>query len=319
VLLDGVNAYANSWRFRSRLAEAINNEQRLQRQLQATRDRFEVGEVARTDVAQAEAALAGAQADVERAKADVATADATYRRVIGRAPGQLAQPVPLKALPVSLDESLALADANPEIVSATFTLAAAKDDVDVQFAELLPNLDLQGQLNYTNRPSVGSDWQRSAQAGVILTIPLYQGGAEYSRVRQSRQNMRQRRNQLESTFRTVQQNVASAWDNLISAAAQIPAFRAQVRANEIALEGVQQEALVGTRTVLDVLDQEQQLFTSRVALVDAQANEVIASYQLKSAVGQLTVEGLRLPVQPYDANAYYRDNRNRLFGVRDKE
>lgn len=319
VLLNAVNAYANSWRFRSRLAEALNNEQRLQRQLQATRDRFEVGEVARTDVAQAEAALAGAQADVERAKADVASADATYRQIIGRAPGQLSQPSPLRLLPSSLDEAEALADANPEIVSATFALAAAKDDVDVQFAQLLPNLDLQGQFNYTNSPSPGSDWQRSAQAGVVLTIPLFQGGAEYSRVRQSRQTMRQRRNQLESTFRSIQQSVAESWDNLVSASAQIPAFRSQVRANEIALEGVQQEALVGTRTVLDVLDQEQELFTSRVALVDAQANEVIASYQLKSTVGELTVDGLNLAVQPYNPEIYYRENRNRLLGIRTKD
>jgi TolC family type I secretion outer membrane protein len=315
VLLDAVRAFTAAWRDRAVLGEALNNEERLGRQLQATRDRFEVGEVARTDVAQAEARLARAQADVEAAKAAVAQSDALYRRVIGHLPGELVQPVPLRQVPVSLDEALALADINPEIVSATFTAAAAKDDVDVEFASLLPSVDLQASAGYTDNPSAAFESQRSATIGLTVTIPLYQGGAEYARVRRSRHTLRQRRQELESAFRSVQESVASAWDTLLSAAAQVPAFRSEVRANEIALEGVNQEALVGTRTVLDVLDAEQELFTSRVNLVRAQADEVFASYQLKSAVGQLTVTGLGLPVEPYDPLVHYRDNRDRLWGV----
>jgi outer membrane protein TolC len=225
----------------------------------------------------------------------------------------------LKRLPASLEEALALANTNPQIVQATFELAAAKDDVDIQFAQILPSLDLTGSVGYQSEPQASIRWQKTASVGLQLTIPLYQGGAEYSRVRQARQTARQRRNQLESAFRSVTESVSSSWDRLLSAAAQVPAFRSEVRANEIALEGLQQEALVGTRTVLDVLDGEQELFTSRVNLVRAQAEEVAASFQLKSAVGQLTVTGLDLPVEPYSPVPHYRENRNRLWGVSTKE
>jgi TolC family type I secretion outer membrane protein len=318
-LLNAVSAYATAWRDRAVLGEALNNEQRLGRQYQATRDRFDVGEVARTDVAQAEARVARAVADVEAAKANVASSDATYRRIIGRLPGQLQQAEPLKRLPSSLEEALALANSNPEIIRATFNMAAAKDDVDIQFSQILPSLDLTGSVGYETEPQAGSRWSRTASVGVQLTIPLYQGGAEYSRVRRSRQTFHQRRNELESAFRSVTESVSSSWDSLLSAAAQVPAFSSEVRANQIALEGVQQEALVGTRTVLDVLDAEQELFTSRVNLVQAQAEEIVASYRLKSAVGQLTVRGLDLPVESYSPVPHYEDNRNRLWGVKTRQ
>jgi TolC family type I secretion outer membrane protein len=314
-LLDAVSAYATAWRDRAVLGEALNNEQRLLRQLQAARDRFEVGEIARTDVAQAEARQSRSQADVEAAKANVASSDATYRRVIGRLPGQLEQPEPLNRIPSALEEALALANSNPQIIQATFELAAAKDDVDIQYSQILPSLELNGSVGYETEPQAATRWQRTASVGLQLTIPLYQGGAEYARVRQSRHTFRQRRNQLESAFRSVTESVSSSWDALLSAAAQVPAFGAEVRANEIALEGINQEALVGTRTVLDVLDAEQELFTSRVNLVQAQAEEVVASYQLKSAVGQLTIVGLDLPVEPYSPLPHYADTRNRLWGV----
>jgi outer membrane protein len=195
-------------------------------------------------------------------------------------------------------------------------LAAAKDNIDVQFASLLPSLDFQASVNRTEDPSSGSfRWIKSTAVGVTLTIPLYQGGAEYSRVRQAKQRMRQSRNQLESANRGVEQSVGANWDNLAAQTSQIESRRAQVRANEIALEGVQQEALVGTRTVLDVLDAEQALFESRVELIRSQGEEVLASYQLKQSVGQLTTTALNLEVQPYDAEAYYMRNRNRLIGT----
>lgn len=317
VLLDGVTAFATAWRDRAVLGEALNNEQRLLRQLQATRDRFDVGEVARTDVAQAEARLARAQADVEAAKANVASSDAFYRRVIGHAPGQLEQPDPLRRLPSSLTEAQALAETNPDIIRSTFQMAAAKDDIDVAFATILPSLDVEASATYFKNPSTNIGRTNDVSLGLTLTIPLFQGGAEYARVRQNRQTFRQRRNQLESASRTVQQNVASSWDTLLSAKAQVPAFGAEVRANEIALEGVQQEALVGTRTVLDVLDAEQELFTSRVNLVRAQADEVTASFQLKSSVGQLNVRDLGLDVEPFDDKVYYRENRDRKAGLKE--
>lgn len=315
-LFNATQAYVNAWVARATLDESLQNEVRLRRQLQATQDRFQVGEVARTDVAQAEASLAGAHADVEAAKSNVASADATYRQVVGRQPGKLEQPRKLLRLPGSIEESYALARANPQIIQATYQLAAAKDNIDVQFSNLLPTLDLQASVSREQEPTGSSfRWSKSSAIGVTLTIPLYQGGAEYSRVRQAKQNMRQTRNQLESVHRSVEQSVAANWDNLAAQTAQIDSFRAQVRANEIALEGVQQEALVGTRTVLDVLDAEQALFNSRVQLIRAQGQEVLASYELKQSVGELTVAGLSLQVDPYDDTAYYKRNRNKLVGT----
>ena len=317
VLLDAVTAYTAAYRDQSVLDLALNNEERLQRQLEATRDRFEVGEVARTDVAQAEARLSRARADVEQAKADLASSRAFYERVIGEAPSKLEEPEVLQALPKTESETRAIAEQNPDIIAATFDLYAARDNVDVQFSSLLPSLDLQGLVGYDDQPTANIEWDRNAALGLNLSVPLYQGGAEYSRVRESRQLVRQQRDQLETANRSVQELVTSSWENLLAATVSIDAFRSEVRANQVALEGVQQEALVGARTVLDVLDAEQELFTSQVNLVRAEAIEVVASYQLKLAIGQLTVEGLELPIEPYDAVAYYERNRTRLFGVAD--
>ena len=172
-------------------------------------------------------------------------------------------------------------------------------------------------LNIPIEPTAQIEWGRTALFGLNLSIPLYQGGGEYSRVRQNRQAVRQQRDDLETAHRSVQELVTSSWERLLAATAAIDAFRAEVRANQIALEGVQQEALVGARTVLDVLDAEQELFTSQVNLVRAAREEILASYQLKLAVGQLTVEGLNLPVQTYNPVAYYNANRTRLFGLSD--
>ena len=218
-------------------------------------------------------------------------------------------------LPKTQADARALAESNPDIVGATFDLYAARDGVDVAFSNLLPSLDLQASVEYADQPTASLEWSRSALVGLQLSIPLYQGGGEYSQVRQNKQRVRQARDQLEDTNRSVQQVVAASWERLLAATAAIDAFRAEIRANQIALEGVQQEALVGARTVLDVLDAEQALFESQVSLVRAGREEVLASYQLKLAVGQLTVDGLELPTQAFNPVAYYQANRTRLFGL----
>lgn len=316
VLLDAADAYSSVWRDRAVLDLAVNNERRLRRQLQATRDRFSVGEVARTDVAQAEARVSRARADIEAATAALAASAALYGRVVGEDPPRdLARPAPLTLLPRTQAEARAIAAANPSVIAASFNLSAAKDDVDIAFSDLLPSVDLEARLDYAEEPTAQLSWTRGATLGLTLSVPLYQGGAEYSRVRQNRQTVEQRRNLLENTHRSVQENVAAAWDRLAAAKAAISALRSEARANQVALEGVQEEALVGARTVLDVLDAEQELFASQVNLVRAQREEVLASYQLKQATGQLTVAGLGLAVQPYDPEAYYEQNRNRLFGL----
>jgi TolC family type I secretion outer membrane protein len=315
VLFDAVDAYTSTWRDRAVLEIALTTEQRIRRQLQATRDRFEVGEVARTDVAQAEARLARAQADIEVARADVAASTAAFRDIIGIDPGMLTDPEAFPELPSSEAEAQALAAANPNITAATFRLQAAREGVDVAFADLLPSLDVTGNVRYQQNESRAIDRRDEARVGLQLSIPIFQGGADRSRVRQNRQTVDARRSDLEDTLRGVQRSVTTSWERVIAAQAAIDALQEEVRANQIALDGVEEEALVGQRTVLDVLDAEQELFDSQVNVVQARREWIVATYQLKSAIGELTVAGLGLDVQPFDSTANYLQQRDRLFGL----
>ncbi len=315
VLLQAVAAYTAVVRDREVLRIAINNAERLKQHLAATKDRFEVGEVARTDVAQAQARYARGLADVESARADLASSVTEYRRVVGQEPGELTTVPALESLPESLEEAYALADKHPSIEAARYQLTAARQAVLEARAGLLPSVDLEGRLSYTEEPTALVDWQREARLGVSVSIPLYQGGAVYARVREARQTVTRFQRELDSAVRRVQKQVGEAWERLMAAAELIRAFEAQVKANRIALEGVQEENLVGTRTVLDVLDAEQELFDSRTGLVRATQAHVLASYQLKSAIGQLTAVDLGLEVEVYEPDRYYERNRARLFGL----
>ncbi len=316
VLLDAATVYTNLLAAEAVLDFAIQNENRLRRQLQATQDRFQVGEVTRTDVAQADARLSGAIADRVRAEGELTAARADYRRVINQEPARLVVPEPLRDLPQSEVESHQLADVNnPNITIAQYDLAAARAEVDVAISALLPRLSVRGELTYADEPTLTQDWQRDASIGANLTVPLYQGGGEYARVRQTKQTFRQRQDDLEAAFRAVRNETTAAWQALLTASTQIESVSAQVRANQIAVEGARQEALVGQRTTLDVLDQESDLFNSQVRLVQARRDQIVASYRVKASVGELTVVGIDLPVQPYNPDAYYLDVRSRLIGL----
>jgi TolC family type I secretion outer membrane protein len=316
VLLDAATVYTNLLAAEAVLDFAIQNENRLRRQLQATQDRFEVGEVTRTDVAQADARLSGAIADRVRAEGELTAARADYRRVINQEPGRLVVPEPLRALPNSEVEAQQLAEVgNPNITVAQFDLAAARAEVDVAVSALLPRVSVRGELTYADEPTLTQDWQRDASIGANLTVPLYQGGGEYARVRQTKQTFQQRQDDLEAAFRAVRNEVTAAWQALLTASTQIESVSAQVRANQIAVEGARQEALVGQRTTLDVLDQESDLFNSQVRLVQARRDQIVASYRVKASVGELTVVGIDLPVEPYNPDAYYLDVRSRLIGL----
>ena len=316
VLLQGVTVYTDLLAARAVLDFAEQNVERLTRQLQATRDRFEVGEVTRTDVAQADARLSGAISDRIEAQGAVAAAVAGYRRVVNQEPAGLVVPPPLSLLPASQDEAQNLAeDLNPNIAAAQYNVAAARADVDVAESSLLPRLSLRGEFAYARDPTEVLDWRRDASIGANLRVPLYQGGGEYSRVRQTKQTVRQRRDDLEDTLRAVRDEVTTAWEALVTATSRIELVADEVRANEIAVEGSRQEALVGQRTTLDVLDLESDLFQSQVDLVRARRDQIVASYRLKAAVGELTPGGIGLPVQPYDGEAYYDDTRNRWVGL----
>jgi TolC family type I secretion outer membrane protein len=316
VLLNAVEAYTELLTTLAVLDLSLQNENRLRRQLQATRDRFEVGEVTRTDVAQAEARLAGAVAERVRSEGAIQAARAAYRNVINQEPVRLVTPRPRADLPPTEADAQQLAETfNPNIAAAQFNLASARAEVRIAEADLLPELNVRGELSYADEPNLTLDDQREATIGAFLRVPLFQGGGEYARVRQTKQTVRQRRDDLEAIFRAVREEVTSAWQTLVTARTAIESIREQVRAAEIALEGTRQEALVGQRTTLDVLDQENDLFVAQVDLVRAQRDEIVASHRVKAAIGQLTVVALDLPVEPYDPEAYYLDVRNRLFGL----
>jgi len=317
VLLDTATAYVNVIRDQQVVRLNQNNVTVLQRQLQATNDRFRVGEITRTDVAQAESRLAGARADLATAQGNLQTSAATFARLVGAPPGRLTEPQPLR-VPVTTQQRVAEAALNnPNVVAARFDEAAARDNVDLQFGALLPQLSAQASAFRNDNSQSARTRATGSQATLNLSVPLYQGGAEHASVRQARQQAQQARQVVDDQRRVAIQQATAAWETYQAAQATVGSTRSQIRAAEIALDGVQREAIVGSRTTLDVLNQEQELLNARVALVRALANLVTASYSVAASVGRLTARDLQLPVQLYDDRAYYRAVRNRWFGTND--
>jgi len=315
VLLDTVTAYVNVIRDQEEVRLNTNNEQVLMRQLQATNERFRVGEITRTDVAQAESRLAGARAARADAEGRLQTSRATFTRVVGEPPQRLTPPQPLRVpVEASPDAGRMAGQNNPNVIAALFDEAAARDFVDVQFSALMPQASVTAQGARNDFSADATRRVTSNQATANLTVPLYQGGAEHAQVRQARQQMQQARQVLEDQRRLATQQATQAFESLQALRAQADANRAQIRAAEIALDGVQREAIVGSRTTLDVLNAEQELLNARVTLVRALANVITASHNLAVAVGRLTARDLNLPVPLYDAEAYYRQVRNRWAG-----
>ena len=298
----------------------INQEQVLTRQLQATNDRFRVGEITRTDVAQAEAALAGARSTRQTAEGNVQTARAAFQRDVGFLPDRLVAPQPL-ALPIknAAEASRLAAANNPTLIYTMFDAAASKDAVDQAFSAILPTVNAQATATQSNNSGGTGVSTKQALGVVTLTVPLYQGGAEYAGVRQARQTEQQSRKTVDDTRRQVIQAALSSWETLVAARAAIDSTRAQVRANEIALEGTQREAIVGSRTTLDVLNAEQTLLQSRSQLIQNLASLITSSYGVASAIGRLTAKDLNLNVPLYDDTAYYKAVHDRLFGTGDYE
>ena len=316
VFLAAATAYVDVLRDQAVLELNISNEQVLRRQLEAAQDRFAVGELTRTDVSQAEARLARAKADRIQAEGDLESARAVYRRVIGAAPEKLEKPGPVAGLPATLDEALAAAGSwNPDVLIAEFNEKAARDDVDLAAGELLPTLDI--TASFDHRRDAASRFSESETASILgqITMPLYQAGAVSARVREAKQVASQRRLEIVESRLQAIEDTTRAWEALQAARARIVAFETEIRADEIALEGTSQEALAGFRTVLDVLDAEQELLDAKVNLVRVERDEVVASFELLSAVGRLTARELNLPVEFYDPAVHYGAVRGKLFGL----
>jgi len=318
IFTDTVNAFVGVIQATQILALNTNNEQVLAKQLQATQDRFRVGEITRTDVAQAEAALATATAQRQTAEGNLAVARAAYAKVVGAQPGELVPPQPLNLPVKSVQEAAILAAANnPTVVAALFDDASNKDAVDVAFSALMPQVSMQAQAFAQNNTSLPGARSNGGQVTANLTVPLYQGGAEYATVRQARQVQQQSRKLVDDARRTAVQQASQAWATLDSARATVASTREAIRANRIALEGVTREALVGSRTTLDVLNAQQAVLNTEVTLVQNLANLVIASHSVAASIGRLTARDMNVAVPLYDETAYYNAVRDRWAGTGD--
>jgi outer membrane protein len=295
-----------------------NNVEVLEEQLRQTRDRFNVGEVTRTDVAQSEARLALAKSEVSLAEGNLKASLAAYRRVVGVEPRQLAPGKSIEPmLPGTLDQALKVSIAeHPQIVAAFHAVDVAELAVKITEGELYPTVGVRGTLSQRYETSVPNDQRTSASVVAQLTVPIYEGGEVYARVRQSKETLGQRRLEADLARDQVRAQVVSAWGALEARKAQIIAATAQVEASSIALAGVREEAKVGQRTTLDVLNAQQELLNARVTLIRAQRDRVVASYAVLQAVGRLSASRLKLNVAQYRPETHYKQVRDKWGGKR---
>ncbi|WP_339774082.1 TolC family outer membrane protein [uncultured Thalassospira sp.] len=315
VFLDVATAYFNVLRDTAVVELNQNNIRVLERQLEATRDRFSVGEVTRTDVAQAEARLAGAKANLIAAQGTLANTRAVYERLVGNAPTDLKIPDPLGGLPTGVKQVVETASAqHPDVLQAQYSEDAAHDDIRLSEGALYPVVSLSAGVSRSSESSSEDTTTDNAEILAEVTVPIYQQGAEYSTIRAAKQTAGQARLVVDQTRRQVIESATSAWENLVTARASIESQQSEVSAAEVALDGVQREASVGSRTVLDVLDQEQELLQARVSLVQSRRDAAVAEFEVKAAIGALNAQVLGLPVEIYDVEQNYNKVKDQLWG-----
>lgn len=308
IVLDVVTAYSDVLRYASVVDLNANQVKVLERELQASKDRFEVGDLTRTDVAQSDARLANARSNLVVARGQLSQARTAYLRTVGRPPENLAPVPPLPPLPGTEGQATDLANANnPALVAARFDEAAARYDVSTIERERLPSLGLGLGADYqkfNGGNNAGNFVQQGAfftqNAGVQLSIPLYQAGATASRVREAQQRRSQLLEVIGSTGRNVTESAVNAYVQVGTARSVIQSSRVAVDANTLALEGVTQENQVGTRTVLEVLNAQQELLITQVNLVTARRDEYVGAYTLLAAIGAAEAAALEVPVTAYD-------------------
>jgi outer membrane protein len=313
VFTQAVTAYMNVIRDRSIVELNANNVKVLETNLEATRDRFQIGDLTRTDVAQSEARLQLGRSQLATAQGNLTASEATYRQVIGHAPGQLAPPPPLPPLPTTADEAVRISlAANPDLVSISRQAIAAGYDVRVAEASRLPTLSAQANGTYVNNlagnsPTGFPNTGTQTTVGLGVNLPIFQGGLPAARIRQAQAQQGQVLEQVVGTERAVVQAARAAFANYDAAEKAIQSNTVAVQADQLALEGARAEQSVGTRTVLDVLNAEQELLNSQVALVSAKRDAYVAGFTLLNTMGQAQAQTLGLDGGPlYDPLGNYR-------------
>jgi outer membrane protein len=318
-LLSGLTAYMDVLEDTAILGLDRNNVDVLKEQLRETRDRFTVGEVTRTDVAQAEASLASAQATALSAEATLQAAVARYRQFIGDQPTSLAPVKPImRPIPKTLPEAVSISQIeHPAISGSLHGVDAAQLQVKIAEGALYPSIGLSAAIsNQYDVNGIPGFHLLSGQITGQITIPIYQGGAEYATTRQAKESLSQQEIQTDSLRNQVRQAVVAAWGLNEAAVGVVRAARAAVSANEVALTGVREEAKVGQRTTLDVLNAQQALLQARTTLVQAEHDQVVDSYQLLSSIGRLNIPTLGLAVAEYDPRVHFDQVKNKWIGLR---
>ena len=319
VFLEASTAYLDVLQNQAIVDLQKNNEKLLKKRLDETVERFNVGEVTRTDVSQARARYSQARSDRIAAEGDLEASKSVYTKIIGSKPDKLSSPQINDFLPKTFEEALDYTKANNyAIKSAKEMLNAKVYDVSAKTGELLPQISLDGKLAntqtsgdmYTEDPDVDS-----AEIGVNMTIPLYEAGETRAKIRQSKYLKWQAQEQVLEAERQAVADVTSAWEYMVANRAKIKSIKDQVKANEIALDGVQKEEALGNRTILDVLDAYQELLNSNVEEVKARRNYYVSGMNVLMAMGKLTAEDLKLGVDIYNPKKYYKETRGKWLSL----
>ena len=320
ILLNASTAYLNVVQNAAIVDLQKNNEKLLKKRLDETLERFKVGEVTRTDVSQARARYSSAKSERISSDGDLDAAQAEYARIIGNEPKDLSEPGDINdLLPKDFESAYEYAKVNSyTIKQAQHALDAQEYDVAAKTGALLPSVSLDGSVAKTNQNPAGIIGEHTTDdvtLGLNLTVPLYEAGETRAKIRQSKYLKWQAREQVLEAERQVRSDVKSAWEYMSSNKAQLNSIKDQIRANEVALDGVQKEEALGNRTILDVLNAYQELLNSKVEEVKAKRNYYVASMNLLMAMGKLTAKDMKLKVDIYDANKYYEETKGKWLSL----
>lgn len=318
ILLGVVSAYMDVVRDEEVVRLNETSVKLLKKQREAAQERFKVGEITRTDVAQAEARLAQAEAGLIGAQAGLRSSQLEYERIVGNPPANLEKSPALPAVPPTEEEVRRMAEANaPSYIAAQESVTINEHAVNIAVGALLPSVEVRASYTHSEFGSSFGDPNTFGNGTSVvgsINVPIYQGGTEWANIRQSEENLNKAKMDKEQSRRTTLEQASNAWESLRASRAQRTSNAQQLKAQETAFEGVQQEADVGARTTLDVLDAQRELLNSQVALARSQRDEVVAAHNVLASIGALTAENLQLGVVLYDPVENYDDNAGKWWG-----
>jgi len=309
ILLKSSKSYFYLLKEMSLLEIALKNREVIGRQLEATKDRYEVGDLTVTDVSQAEARLSDAEANYVGAKANLDSAKATFYSEIGLEPNNIFYPETSLIVPINLQDFInEVIYLNPNVIVANSLKNLAEEELKLALKDMQPSVDLKATMNQSWDPNTFFEEQRYFDVSANVSWPLYKGGKEESLERKYKQKVVKSKTAIDNAIRIASEKAMITWNKIESLKSQIVAFEASVHANEIALEGVIQEENVGSRTIIDVLDAENELFRARANLIKASTDLRITNYELLSLTGEMNARNLNLPVESFYNNSLHYNN-----------